>query len=119
MSDETPTPPTVVNLSDRRKARSKPDDNEFPFDLAERLKRRAETAEATANASKQMLDHVRRAGGSRRPRLPDTRTGTSARVGLGPGQLLVELGDRVAGSAHPIITGSPQIFAHRQNRRRL
>ena len=36
------------------------ENDEFPFDLAERLKRRAEMAEATANASKQMLDHVRR-----------------------------------------------------------
>jgi hypothetical protein len=36
------------------------ENDEFPFDLAERLKRRADTAEATANASKQMLAHVHR-----------------------------------------------------------
>ena len=60
MSDDTPRPPTVVNLSDRRKARFKAEDDECLVDLAERLKTRAETAEATANASKQMLDHVHR-----------------------------------------------------------
>ena len=60
MSDDITKPPTVVRLSDRRKARSKPENDEFPLDLAERLKMRADTAEATANASKQMLDHVRR-----------------------------------------------------------
>ena len=60
MSDDTPKPPTVVSLRDRREARSKAEDDEFLFGLAERLKTRAETAEATANVSKQMLDHVRR-----------------------------------------------------------
>ena len=60
MSDDTPRPPTVVNLSDRRKAQFKAEDDECLVDLAERLKTRAETAEATANASKQMLDHVHR-----------------------------------------------------------
>ena len=60
MTDDTTKPPTVVSLSDRRKARLKAENDEFPLDLAERLKMRAETAAATANASKQMLDHVRR-----------------------------------------------------------
>ena len=60
MRDDITKPPTVVSLSDRRKARPKPDENEIPFDLAERLRTRAEMAETTANASKQMLDHVRR-----------------------------------------------------------
>jgi hypothetical protein len=49
MSDDTPQPPTVVSLSDRRKARLKAEDDEFLFGLAERLRARAETAEAAGD----------------------------------------------------------------------
>ena len=49
MSDDTPKPPTVVNLRERREARLKAEDDEFLFGLAERLKTRAETAEAAGD----------------------------------------------------------------------
>ena len=60
MSDDTTKPPTVVSLSDRRKARSKAEKTRSHSTSRSGLKMRAEMAEATANASKQMLDHVRR-----------------------------------------------------------
>jgi hypothetical protein len=35
---EDPKDPTLVSLSEKRKARSKAEDDEFPWGLAERLK---------------------------------------------------------------------------------
>ena len=49
MSDDTARPPTVVSLRERREARSKAEDDEFLFGLAERLKTRAERAEAAGD----------------------------------------------------------------------
>ena len=49
MTDDIPKPPTVVSLSDRRKARSQAEDDEFLFGLAQRLMARAETAEAAGD----------------------------------------------------------------------
>jgi hypothetical protein len=49
MSDDTPKPPTVVSLSDKRKARAQAEEDEFLSGLAERLRARAEKAEAAGD----------------------------------------------------------------------
>ena len=46
---EDPKRPTLVSLSDKRKARAKAEDDELLWSLAERLKARAEAAEASGD----------------------------------------------------------------------
>ena len=46
---EDPKHPTLVSLSEKRKARSKAEDDEFLWGLAERLKARAQAAEGAGN----------------------------------------------------------------------
>jgi hypothetical protein len=46
---EDPKHPTLVSLSEKRKARSKAEDDEFLWGLAERLKARAQAAEGAGD----------------------------------------------------------------------
>jgi hypothetical protein len=46
---DDPKRPTLVSLSEKRKARAKAEDDEFLWGLADRLKTRAEAAEAAGD----------------------------------------------------------------------